>query len=120
MKQPRQDKLETALLLDYYIKVSENKLTKSEAIEELSLKLRNKAIHEGQVIDDVYRNENGINMQFESMKFALTGDSGLKHTSKVFLEVATLYKSNPSEFSTLLAQSQRLCYCVLLLGTIIA
>lgn len=120
MKQAHWDELETALLLDYYIKVSENKITKAEAVSELSLKLRNKAISEGQVIDDIYRNENGINIQFESMKFAFTGDSGLKHTSKLFREVAALYKSNPDEFASLLTRSQRLCYCILLLGTVIA
>lgn len=120
MKQPHWDELEAVLLLDYYLKINENKITKAEAVTELSLKLRNKAISEGQVIDDIYRNKNGINMQLESMKFAFTDESGLKHTSKLFREVAELYKINPKEFALLLGQAQRLCCCILLFGTIIA
>lgn len=120
MAQPRWDELETALLVDYYIKVIENKVKRSDAISELSLKLRNKAISEGQIIDETYRNENGINLQLESMRFAFTGDSGLKHTSKLFREIAELYKTKPDEFAILLDRSNRLCCCVLLLGTIIA
>lgn len=57
------DKYEAAILLDACIKVDNNEKTRCEAITMVSKELRNRANTRGIVIDDIYRNENGIGMQ---------------------------------------------------------
>lgn len=49
------DDYEAALLLEALILVKENKLSRKEAIESVSEKLRRKAIHEGIEIDEMFR-----------------------------------------------------------------
>ena len=61
------DKYEAALLLFYCIKVENKELSKTEAVSTISQILRKRAIRNGLVIDDVFRNENGIGMQLSSI-----------------------------------------------------
>ena len=54
------DKYEAALLLDYCIKVENSEISRVEAVSTVSQMLRSRAIRKGYEIDDVFRNENGI------------------------------------------------------------
>lgn len=56
----RWDEYETALLVEAYIKVTENGGMKTRVLQELSNNLRQMAVNKGIEIDDVYRNLNGM------------------------------------------------------------
>ena len=54
-------------------------------------------------IDDIYRNENGITMQFNIMQSLLCNkESGLHNASKLFVEMKDLYYQNNSEYKKIL------------------
>ncbi len=57
------DKQETALLIDAYLRVKNKELSQRKAIKEVSLLLRRRAILSGMEIDEIFRNENGIELQ---------------------------------------------------------
>ena len=63
MKQKLWDKYEVALLLKYALKVDRGELDRKEAITFVSETLRRRAKLQGEQIDDVFRNTNGISMQ---------------------------------------------------------
>ena len=57
------DKYETAILIDACIQIINNKTDRITAIRNVSAKLRKRAVNSSIMIDDVFRNENGIKMQ---------------------------------------------------------
>ena len=79
------DKQETALLIDAYVRVKSKELSQQEAIKEISMLLRRRAIYSGIQIDDVFRNINGITMQMKIVG-GLVDDcpSGLHSATKIF------------------------------------
>lgn len=98
------DKFEAALLLDYCIKVENGEISKAEAVTTVSQILRSRAIRKGYEIDDVFRNENGINMQISSMKNCyLRKKQGLT-ISKLFYETVRLKKDDPEAFNQILQE----------------
>lgn len=60
-------KHEVALLIDACIRFENTICTRTEIIKELSKKLRELALKNDIQIDDIYRNENGISIQFQLM-----------------------------------------------------
>ena len=50
---------EAVLMLDMLLKSLDGKLTRKEAIRQVSEKLRRRAVNRGIEIDDIFRNENG-------------------------------------------------------------
>ena len=58
------DEYETAILISACVDYNAGKCTKKEAIIDVSQTLRKRAEKNGIEIDDVFRNENGITMQF--------------------------------------------------------
>ena len=89
------DKYETALLIDTYWNIKRGIITTKEAIKDLSKKLRQRAINDGNCIDDIFRNENGIKLRLAEIETIFTnGNKGLnKKPSKLFKEIADLYLS---------------------------
>ena len=57
---------EAVLMLDMLLKSIDGKLTRKEAIRQVSEKLRRRAINRGITIDDIFRNENGITFQMSA------------------------------------------------------
>lgn len=57
------DKYETAILINACIQIINNKTDRSTAIQTVSVKLRKRAVNSGIMIDNVFRNENGVKMQ---------------------------------------------------------
>ena len=103
------DKYETALLIDMFWKIENEEISKAEGVQQLSLQLRQMAINQGRIIDDVYRNCNGIVMQLASIqKLFFPQRSGLT-VSKLFIEMVDLYKSNHKEFDCILKEAKRMC-----------
>ena len=92
------DKYETALLIDACNRVAQGE-AKKVLVKEVSEKLRKRATSQGVIIDDLFRNENGIDLQMTKMDYLLTdGQKGLPGASKFFAEMVALKKNNPYEY----------------------
>ena len=93
------NKYEIALLIKACEKVINNKKDKPLIVTELSIKLRNMALANGIVIDELFRNENGITLQMAKMTYLLTdGKDGLSGASSSFVTYANMRKNHPREF----------------------
>lgn len=77
------------------------------AIQEVSALLRRMAQNAGAVIDDTYRNVNGISFQMHSMESAFCGKTILKPATNLFREVAAM---SEREFHELLTEAYFLIY----------
>lgn len=66
------DRTEAAILLEALIQVKKGNISRKDAIEMVSKRLRGKAKEEGLIIDDVFRNIAGITFQMHSMEGMLT------------------------------------------------
>ena len=58
-RQPQWNIYEAAVLLDAYIETLKKEQPKSHIIKDVSVALRQMAVNQGLIIDDVFRNENG-------------------------------------------------------------
>ncbi len=105
-RQPAWDKYEAALLLEGFLDILQDKMSKSDVIERISTNLRKLAQKRGIKIDDQYRNTNGISFQLQSMKSAYYGYTISIPTTKLFTEVVTIYKNNPAEFRRVLEEAK--------------
>lgn len=100
------DKYETAILIDACIQVINNKVDKNSAIQTVSAKLRKRAVNSGIMIDNVYRNENGIKMQMTMIMSMIQGENPrLYNASKLFYEMVELYRSEYLSFSAILQEA---------------
>lgn len=107
--QPKWDKYEAALLVEACLKVKGG-VSRNEVVSELSQTLRRLAAVRGLQIDEVYRNTVGIHWQMLSMQYVLRGDIyKAKTASRIFIEVANLFKRNKNDFYLLLQEAHRLC-----------
>ncbi len=101
------DKYETAILIDAAVSVINQTNKQREAVKEVSLALRKKAVLSGISIDEIYRNENGITMQMNIIIGLLNNrPSGLHNASKLFHEMVELYKSNYEEYLIVLDEAR--------------
>ncbi len=107
-KQPSWNKYEIALLIEACQSVRALQISKSKAIKNLSRELRNIANKSGIEIDDTYRNEAGIALQFNNMLQILYGNNSNLHVSKLFGEIAELRKKHPEEFESILKEAHSL------------
>jgi len=105
-RQPTWDKYEVALLIDSYIKIENGIGSKLDTLQDLSNKLRKKAINEGLQIDETFRNLNGMQWQmgFIDRAFNKTG-YGSHLPSKLFQEMAELYQTNRTFFNNVLMEA---------------
>lgn len=100
------DKTEAAILLEALIQVKEGDISRKDAIEMVSKRLREKAKEEGLFIDDVFRNIAGITFQMHSMESAYVGKTLMKPATKLFSEIVLLRKEEPMEYYKLLKGNQ--------------
>ena len=97
------DKYETALLIEACCLVNNGVIRRKDAISQLSKQLRQMAIDNGIIIDDVYRNENGISMQFEKVKSLIRHQPNAeKHNTKIFIEMVEMYYNDRTQFEQIL------------------
>ena len=98
---------EAVLMLDMLLKSLDGKLTRKEAIRQVSEKLRRRAINRGITIDDIFRNENGITFQMSALEVAYTGrKTKLKQPTKLFVETVNLYKNNRELYEEVLKEAE--------------
>lgn len=100
---------ETLILLDALLQVLSGTLSRKDAVDFVSQKLRAYAIHHGTAIDAVFRNQNGIRLQMSIMECAYTnGERGLKQheVPKLFQNVVSLYKNDRGTYETRLAAAK--------------
>lgn len=100
-------KHEVALLIDACMEFETSHRLRNEIVKDVSKKLRKLAIKNGLEIDEIYRNENGISMQFTIMQATLHDtESGLHGASKLFTEMKDLYFHNKPEYERILKEAQ--------------
>lgn len=96
---------EEAVLLFALIKVLSKELDRKQAIREVSGYLRKLACEHGIVIDDKYRNENGIALQMSKLEFVYTnGKSGLHVNSGWYFNIVQIYRNDSDKFKKLLGK----------------
>lgn len=77
------DDCEAAYLLYELIRVLNNEISRKEAIQLVSNTLRKRALKRGVLIDDVFRNINGITLQMSVMEYIYTdGKYSLQGTTQ--------------------------------------
>lgn len=104
-------KHEVALLVETYIKISQEGCNLEEQLERLSELLRKMAIAEGIEIDDVYRNLNGMHWQYGLMKAAFEKEEfNSRGPSQLFIQMANLYKTDKAEFDKILKEAYQKVY----------
>lgn len=100
---------ESVILLDALIAYLDGKITSKSLIAEVSSFLRKCAVYRGIEIDDKFRNENGIAMQFRVMEYFFTGGKhGLKKDQcpKIFQEAIDLYHQDRKDFERVLQEAK--------------
>lgn len=99
------DRYEIALLIDACHNYNQGKISRKDAIAYVSNTLRKRAIENGLTIDKIFRNENGISMQFTIMNGLLHHQkSGLHNASRLFIEMVELYEKDRDRFEKILKE----------------
>lgn len=97
---------EAVILLDELLHYKDNQKPRMDAIHSVSKQLRRMAENRGQMIDDTYRNTNGISFQMASMESALAGHTIMKPATRLFTEVVEIYRNDPAGFKKLLEEAK--------------
>lgn len=103
------DRYEVALLLDAYLRIQEEPQKEKDILADLSKNLRKRAIHLGYTIDAVFRNENGMSLQYQRMKFLMTNSAyGFDGPiSRCFHEVVEIYKKDRNWYQMILNKARK-------------
>lgn len=107
-KQPKWDIYEAVILLDGYLEMHQTKTPKKQMVKRISDELRNMAVRRGITIDDIYRNENGISYQIQSMDSAYKGYKVYVPATKLFTETVDLYRKDPEKYNEILSEARRM------------
>lgn len=105
-RQPQWNIYEAVVLLDGFLEAQRKDRLRSHIIKDVSAALRQMAVNQGLIIDDVYRNENGISYQLQSMESAIRGKKIYVPATKLFTEVVSIYNENRSRFDSLLEEAR--------------
>ena len=100
---------EAAVLLEGYFQFSNCKVTRKQAIANVSANLRQMALNRGDAIDDIYRNISGITFQMNSLESAYLGYTVLKPPTRLFLEIVEIYRVNREKYNEILAVALAMC-----------
>ena len=107
-RQPQWNIYEAAVLLDAYIETLKKEQPKSHIVKDVSVALRQMAVNQGLIIDDVFRNENGISYQLQSMESAYKGVKVYVPATKLFNEVVSIYHEDRDRFDSLVKEAKRM------------
>ena len=100
---------EIALLIETYVNIKDGKISRKDGITQLSRRLRYRVLSQGGIINDQYRNENGIQLELAEIAYVLTdGEKGKKGASKAFFNIAFEYTNNPTKYSHILFLAEQL------------
>lgn len=99
---------EAVLMLDMLLKSLDGKVPRKEAIRQVSEILRRRAVNKGMMIDEIFRNENGIRFQMLALEAAFTGiKTKLSQPSKLFVETVDLYKNHRELYEEILKGAEK-------------
>ena len=102
MKNLKWNKYEAALLIDSYKRVAKGYVSKKEVAIKLSERLRST----GLMVNETFRNVNGITLQLGAIEFLMTdGAHGISHVSNLFREIVKLYQEDYNAFARLLEEA---------------
>lgn len=102
-RQPTWDKYEVALLISAYIQIKNGKEEKIAELKKLSDKLHKKAENDGLVLDETFRNLNGIQWQLGFVDCAFNNKSfGTHSPSKMFRKMVDMYQNERKTFDEIL------------------
>ena len=104
--QPKWDIYESVVLLNGYLLACKKSEPRAYIIRRVSADLRAMAIHRGRKIDEIFRNENGISYQMQSMDSAYKGRKIYVPATKLFQETVSLYRNQNSRFQELLKEAR--------------
>lgn len=106
-RQPTWDKYEVALLISAYVRIKSGKEEKIAELKKLSDKLRRKAENEGLVIDETFRNLNGMQWQLGFVDCAFNNKSfGTHSPSKLFRKMVDMYQNEREYFDEILQMAE--------------
>lgn len=94
VRPPAWDKYEAVILLEGMIDIKQHDMPRNIVVERVSQDLRKMARNRGIEIDELFRNVNGIAFQLQSMESAYCGYTVFKPASKLFTEIAGVYKTD--------------------------
>lgn len=103
------NRYEVALLLDAYLQIQEEPQKEKEILANFSKILRKRALRLGHTIDATFRNENGMSIQYQRMKFLMTdGAVGFDGPiSRSFHEVVDIYKKDRNWYQMILNKARK-------------
>lgn len=107
-KQPKWDIYEAVVLLDGYLEMHQSNQTRKHIIGRVSSDLRQMAMNRGLDIDDVFRNENGISYQIQSMDSAYKGEKVYVPATKLFETAVEMYRTDPRRYLDILEEAKRM------------
>lgn len=105
--QPKWDIYESVVLLNGYLLACKKSEPRAYIIRRVSADLRAMAIHRGRKVDEIFRNENGISYQMQSVDSAYKGRKIYVPATKLFQETVSLYRNQNSRFQELLKEGIR-------------
>ena len=108
MRQPKWDIYEAVILLDGYLAIKQKNVPKAQIVKRVSADLRQMALNRDIEVDDIYRNENGISYQIQSMDSAYRGEKVYVPSTKLFDETVTLYRSDIRRYLELLREAKNM------------
>lgn len=107
-RQPKWDIYEAVILLDGYLEMLQVNLPKAQAVKRVSADLRQMAVNRGIEIDDIYRNENGISYQIQSMDSAYKGEKVYVPATRLFEETVELYRTDRERYFEILEEAKNI------------
>lgn len=102
------NKYEAVILLEGYLEVKKKQLPRLRIVKRISNDLRQMAINQGIEIDAIYRNENGISFQMTSMASAYEMTDKGKPATKLFSEIADMYRNNNEMYKKILLEANEM------------
>ncbi len=99
---------ESIMLLEAYLKIEMYPSRRHVILKQLSADLRARAEKSGMKIDAVFRNVNGMNLQYERFRYMMTdGKHGFRGPiPKNFLEARVLYEKNRPAYEKILKEAR--------------
>lgn len=105
-KQPKWDIYEAVFLLDGYLEWLNTNQPKVKIVKRISADLRRMAMNRGIEIDDIYRNENGISYQIQSMDSAYKGKRVYVPATHLFEKTIELYRTDAERYAEILEEAK--------------
>lgn len=108
VRQPLWNIYEAVILLDGYLELLRKEQPRLRIIKRISHELRQMAMNQGKRIDDVYRNENGISYQLQSMESAYQGHKVYVRATNLFVDTVSIYNNDRNKYNELLETAKKM------------